>query len=669
MPYNLSIVDEKIETLELPGIAASWTDANIANSVNRIGEFKVYTVTINSDISIASTSFYVQPALFAQKTKPNLTTGVPPYFYSCQSVGTITPGATIVSTYNGGALPTAEVGKIQYVWIKTVSSTQFQVIIAWYMGVDKEGYLDPNLYTNHDYFLKNKRTNPNELDTTGNSVYDSTSIDIRAYIYLQNTVAPGIYGSIDINQQRGFKGGFYNKGTHGAAPYFSAAAWVAKINSVAGNSFSTILNTDVEFSCVCPSGLNTTVVMHLIHVNSYDDTVQFQTNYGMDTKFIDSGESNSTKIIGAFTGPVLVGGSTYKWTFKIDKNNIVSGEIYRMIAIVRYNNFPTNYEVTSFISDEYLVNADVPYNGGGISISGILGDVKSNYTGNQLTACIEERMRSRIVFDFAADSWKDNVFNRLGITTVNDPRRYLTFIEFTIKEEYNVSSYPGIFREIYDYRFATKTGATSYTAKTGIDITETGATQLTFIAEWRNRWESAQPNIESWVNGVQQLVPLGNQDWGGKTDMLVEWKFHFYYDDYVTPFTDIISFTQKLTVRDYVDDTVLKIVAQNPPFDTKEFWCNGEEMCLQGEIVDTGVINPADVYRLITNVDGNPGGLSTLLEEEAWVPPILGQSTNNIVYAQDQDFDAVGGVAEFCLDESNLVVGQEYKVTVLAKKS
>lgn len=670
MPYTLSISAEKIETLELPGLAVSWTDSSIANSVNRIGEFKVYTVTVDSDISIANTKIHIQPALFAPKTKPNLTSGIPPYYYFCQTPASITPGATIICSYNGGALPNALTGQIQYVWVKTVSSTQIQVIIAWYMGVDKEGYLDPTLYNNHDYFLKNRRLNPTELDTTGNSVYDSTSIDIRAYVYVENAAAPGLYGNLDINQQRGFKGGFYNKGTHGVAPYFTTPAWVTKINSIAGTSFSTALDTDIEFSCVCPSALNTTLVIHLIRTNSYDNTVHFQTNYGMDTKYIDSLEADSTKIIGAFTGPTLVSGSTYKWTFKIDKDNITIGEAYRMIAIVRYNNFPTNYEVTSFISDEYTVTADVPYNGGGLTFTGRIGDIKTQYSGNELTSTIEERMFAKLTIDYAADAWKNHLASRLGLTTTNDLRRYLIGVEFTIKNVFTIpTGYTDYFGEVYDVRVMSKTGPLTYATKTGIDIISASDTELVLRAEWRNRYEDYLANYASLINGIYYFPGSSNQDWGG-LNLLAEWKLILFYDDYVTPFTDEIIFTQKFTVKDYVDpSSVMTISAQNSPFDTKEFWCPGEEMCLQGEVIDIATIPNADSYYLITNIEEEPGSITTIEESEQWTAALLGSLTTPKIYNQEDYFgETTVDKALFCVDEELLEIGKDYKISVIAKK-
>lgn len=666
MGYNLTLIETKLETVSETGglTQAQWIDAAIANSVNRIGEFKRMYLKFNTDVTnIASTNIYINPGNYLPKSAVNPIIGAGSTFWVCQTAPS--PIGTYICNYQS-SLSTPLTGKIQAVRVVVVSVTQFIVEIDWIETADNQGFTNPPNYDNHSRLLKDTFINPNELSPSGSSVYSDTNIDFRTYIYLEKAGAPGLFGSIDVNPQFGYKSGFYNLGTHGVAPYFTTPQFILKINGASGSSISSLQDTVGEFRCdspVVPSSL----LLRIIRSDKFDDSVQFQANYDMDSKWIDVTESNSTRIIGPFSGPTLVAGSTYKWNFKIDKNSVVNGQKYRLIAIVRYNNFPTNYEVTSFISDELDVNPDVPFDGTGLTFSSRVGDIKTLYAGADLTSTIEERMTSRCTFDFPANQWKNDILARLGLTTSNDPRRYLTEIEFTIYQTYTDSF--GVWKQVYDYRFTSKIGPISYQPKSGIFIDDSVSDRLVFSANWRNRYESNVVNISTTLNGSPYILGANSTQYWGNKQMYIDWRFKFYYDDYVTPFTDYIVYTQKFFVKDYVADTVLKIVAQNPPFDSKEFWCAGEEMCLQGEIVDVGTINPADIYRSIVNIDPLPGSIGTIEESELFLAPILGATTTPKIYNQDVDYDSISGIALFCVDEELLIIGQGYKVSVIAKKS
>lgn len=681
MAYTLTLKSLEVITLPEHSVAVptpSWVDAAITNSKNRMAEKKRIDIVVSSDINITNTTIYIDPALFVPVSFVNVNSGIPPSYWS------VTLGPSYVGTYfcsfasPGDPLPfPGRVNAVLLTPLGLVGSTyDFKIQIFYIQSYDVENYTTPALDDNHSRLLKDKRSNPVELSVTGASVYNNTTIDFRCYVYLQNTGAPGNFGNLEINPAYGYKAGFYNKNTHGAAPYFTTPQFILTRNSATVNSVASTMDTAVEFRCTSPV-VPSALVIKMIRTDTKDQTVQWEANYELDVNEITAFGVSSTKIKTPFTGPTLVAGITYKWTFNIDKTTIVSNASYRLIAIVSYNNFPANYEVNSFISDEYLVNEDIPYNGAGLTQTATIGDNHIEWTGNDLTASIEERMFSRLVLDFPANQWQNDIFARLGIVTSNDPVRYLTAVEFTIYETY--SDFFGAHKQVYDYRFMPKVKSASYLSGTGISINTSVADQITLFAEWRNRYEGYIPNIASYLNGT--LDPFGitsTQYWGGK-QMFVEWKLTFFYDDYITPFTDNVVLTQKMFVRDYVPDTVLKITAQNPAFDTKEIWCPGEDMCLQGEIVDIATINPADGYNLIVNVDDDPGSITTIEEAEDWATNIyLTQLQSPKVYNEESVYEETTPLmALFCIDEeliatdpvSDSLVNKDIKITVFAKRT
>jgi hypothetical protein len=643
------------------------------NCPSVIGEKKLLKLTVDSDKNIKNSNIYINPGLFLPNSYVNSIVGKGDSYWAVTLGSSISLGLNLACNYQSPSTPLPLPGKINAVFVQPITNFQFIVWIYFIHSYDVLDYTTPQFDVNKDRLLVEKRQGATE-DATATSIYSSVNNDIRTYIFMEDTGAPGNFGSLEWNPQYGYGAGFYNKGKYGVAPYFTNPQFLLTRNGVTVNGFSFIQDTDVEFRCDSPIA-TPALVVKCIRTDTNDQTVQWETNYELDVAEITGVGVSTVKFKTPYTGPTLVAGTTYKWTFKIDKTTLVSGYKYRLIAIVYYNNPPTNNEVTSFLSDEFDTNADVPYFGSWTDISGKIGDNKLLYTGNDLTATIEERMISELSIDISANSFAADILNRLGIVVPNDIRRYLTEVNFTIKEEYYLSGYPGIFQEFYDIRVSKKVNPTTYESGKGITLDFYSTPNIIKLtAQWRNRYEANVTNISSVANGVPTSTPQSTQYWGAK-NLLVEWKLQLDYDDYITPFTDIIVFTQKLFVKDYQPDTILKITAQNPPFDTKLFWCPGEDMCLQGEIADPIVIDPALGYYLITNIDPAPGSISTILEAEAWNPALLGQLTTPFIYAQEQFFEQTTPLkALFCIDETALTAdsetstGNEYKVSVIAKK-
>lgn len=680
MPITLTVTQTRIRPyLEYSGSPAiDYADANISLSENRIAEAKYLILDITSNTTLANLQFWVNPALFIAKAASLPFSGIPPTFYSY--IVPASPSAGLYTmAYQSPSNINPLTGQNYTVEFEYITSLTFRLWILFYNTCDSEGFTDPTVVNNHSRFFKDAVSNPNELTEAGTNIYSSSTIDLRVYIYARHVIATGLFGSLDHNPGYGYKAGFYGKNAQGAAPYFTNPTWVLERLSTPVSSFSPVLDTDITFTCdsaVAPSAM----VLRVIREDKIDDTVDFISNYEMESSEIVTGGATVGKIKAPFVGPTLVGGTTYSWTFSIDSSLVNYGENYRMIAIVYYYNYPVAVKVNTFISDSIPVNADQPYDGNGFTFTGRIADTLYQYAGNFLTCSIEERMFSKLKMSFSANKWKNDILARLGLTVANDPTRYLTKVEFTIKSpETMVTGFSNPFGEIYDYRVLTRTtrggGAPRYIGS-GISMDTSVTDEYTFIADWRNRYESDQANYASLINGVLYYPGGSNQNWATGSlafppHLELEWKFTFYYDDYITPFTDYIVYTQKMVVRDYVADTILKITAQNNPFDSKDFWCSGEYMCLQGEIVDSVLINPTDNYFLITNIDPLPGNIATIKEAEVFVPyqTTLSQLTTAEIYDQEMIYgSSTALMGKFCVDETLLPLG-DYKITVLAKRS
>ena len=167
MAYTLTLTETKLETLtETTGSTPTWIDAAIANSVNRIGEFKRMSLKITSSQVINNTKFYINPGLFLPAAFINTIVGTGSTYWTCTTAAAITPFASITCAYTSPSVLNNLPGKIQGVRIITNSTTEFVVQIEWIETYDVGSYTDPASDDNHSRLLKDIRTNPLELDTT-----------------------------------------------------------------------------------------------------------------------------------------------------------------------------------------------------------------------------------------------------------------------------------------------------------------------------------------------------------------------------------------------------------------------------------------------------------------------------------------------------------------------
>lgn len=662
---GLTLNNRSVKTLLPDGtVYKTWTDSEIANSKNRIGEKKVFEASFTSDTDLSGMNIFINPALFLPIGYVNTITGAGNFFWSYPL-----PDSAAIGTYPCNYQGTGfNEGKNYYVEVEVVSVMapfQFKVRVYFFQIYDVNTYLNPSSMDESNALLKDRLSNPSQLTVSGSSIYTDVNTDGRMYVYIEKRTDASVKGSMEI-KFGDYKAGFYAKDEHQAAPYFSGPVWA--LTGIVNGKLNTAASTKVVFSITSPV-IVSKVVMWIIRTDAHFPLgVNFYDYYEADwNEIMDPGGSNGPKIIGPMSAPEKQGASTtWNSEFYIDPALIVGGAKYRFIAVVYQDDLAyTDLEVNSFISDEILVNTSVPYTGGGLDFTGFLYDYNREFTGNSLSCVIEERMRSKLQIDFAADKWKNDILDRLGLTVPNDIRKYLTQITFQIYDQV-VDINLGVIRNIYDERIAYRVNQTTYTGNNGLSLTF-GTDTANFKADWRNRYEANTQAIRTEINGILWSSILSNQYWGG-TIKKIDWILLFVYDDYAYPFSDTMTFTQALTVADYVGGVgaPLSIEAQTEADEEKDFWCPGDEFCLQASLTEE---NPSD-YSLITNIEPDPGSIYTIEEAEAWAGAQLVQLTSPKIISQEILYSSTSlQKAKWCIDTDELELDTTYKVSALAKKT
>ena len=634
---------------------AQYNDAAITNSKNRIGELKRVKYSFTSTANIFVYKFYINPGLFMNKSAPPVAMPGLRYYY-VQPTGVGLHNAS----YNALGATFPNIDKLYNVYLVASSATAFDIYIEYYQSYDHEGFLEPNIGDNQSHLLKDKKSSTSILNVSGSSIYNDTNIDLRMLLYAEHLTVSTDNASYDYNSGYGYKAGFYQKGNTNVSPYFTNPGMFLQRSSGLVTSLSSVEDTIVSFGISSPSFPVQYMVATIIRTDKTDNTVDFATNYELQQVLVDPITPATSKLKSFVSVVPLFGG--YWCQFKVDKTGLILGAKYRIIMHSYYNNFPTNYEVDAFMSDEFEVNADVPYTGNGFDISARLRDLFHGYAGNQLTCSIEERIRSEITLDYMDDyginMYFRDIYNRLG-KTINDVSRYLASITFTI---YDTASTPGQ-RHVVDQRTMYKAGPGMYIGRNGFSVTfNTG--NIALQADWRNRYEAGQLNNMTYdvVTGVA-MGQLSNQYWGGRS-FFIEWSLNYYYDDYITPFTDEVIIQQQMTVKDY--SSCVQIHAQNPPDEDKAFWCPEDIMCLRSEFTCGGGVPPVQ-YHLVTTIEPDPGSITTIKENEVFSPVILPQQTTPLIYNQEDRYNAtLANNAKFCVDVASLTL-TDYKITAFAK--
>lgn len=645
------------------GIPLYSFPANAAMSkLPRAGEYKRLSVQFTSSISLNSHTILFSPALFFNQSASS------PYNSPIDPVENwsfVNDASSTVGTYNmfcNASFPTTnDLLRNFTATIQIISSTQFIISLLYYQGCDVEGYMQSGLINNHVKLLKDKVSSSTELNVSGNSVYTQSGYGAIFFVKTEDLSITNGSTKQSINYKfTDYEAGFYGKNNLNTSPYFTNPVW--EFYDPSNNSVGTILgaqNTLVRFKIDSATNIYK-IFAWLIRTDKFDNTVDMLTNY--DKSFIDvvtaiSGTLDN-KLISPSLAPVLVSGTTYKCEFTIDYTTLVQGEKYRLIAIV-YDDFNegTPQHCNSFISEEYTISKVNQFDGNGYNITGSLKDYQQEFTGNDLTCIVEERLKGSVNIDYSSNAFSNDMLNRLGLTVANDIKRYLTKMTVLVYEDL------GTTRQIFEQQQIVKIDPINYSTNNKISANFT-TNNVSLTYDFRVRYESWFQNLQTLIGGVPLVTPSANQNWAGR-DLRIEYQFELFYDDYVSPFSDIIKFIQKLTPKDYSNDVI--IYEENGNILTgNEYYCNTDEACFKALLN----VSPQEEYKLITNVELSPGDSNLIEENEVWgaVIDLPKLNTNKILTQEEQYSETETNYSKFCINALNFYVNLPYKISAIAKK-
>jgi hypothetical protein len=451
------------------------------------------------------------------------------------------------------------------------------------------------------------------------------------------------------------RGAYYGAADTGAAADYQNGTFIFKRGGSPVTDLSTLQDTDVEFYAdAVLTGNMTRCVLYIFRTDTTDNNVTF-------TQCIELSVATAGTPGGAWVAPtaapVNIGGITFKATGAIDKTYLTHPGCYRVIAIA-YDETGGSYASTSFISDQLCTTNNKPYDGNGWNEQFVVSDFHKTYPAETLTCTVEERLQVVLDLDYSYNQWANDIFNRLGLVVPNDIRRYLTQVRVLVYEERTDQA--GILYTTYrrdyfvDVTLAQNPNGT-FTTQNGMQFTA-GLNAAALIYDFRVRYESHIQNLYTDYDGVVQPLPLANQNWGGR-NLTCEIQLEFYYDDYVTPFTDRVIYRTYLKPKAYVTSPL--------SIDAKSVVCSGLTKCYKPTL--DGSITDPENYRLIVTLEPLNGLSTTLGENEEYAQGILPQLDISAVVSQDVPYAAGTGLANFCIDTGMLNSGFTYKVVALAK--
>jgi hypothetical protein len=657
MAMNINYIDFKVAVL-LPNGTEYIKDYVSSVPFPTIGEKKRAIMSFTTDYNMANVNLWIKFALFNQgifSVSPSIAKS--PMDYAITFPPTITAGTYPIaficpSGLNSNVQQNAEANLI------IVDSTHFRIEFDFYQIYDELSYQNTSIQDNHSKLLKDCSVATSELTLSSNkNCYNSNLSKLCTTFRFEKGA-----DFSDISMSSVWNSSFYNRNPINNSPYFNTPVWTLERTTPVTN-LSTITNTNVKFNINGATAV-TKILGWIIRTDNFDNTVFMFDNYEADFKdIISTNPDLNDKIIAPIVDISLLSGSTYEVQYTIDASKLVGGAKYRLIAIV-YNN--VGLKSNSFISDEYIVDHVPCFDGAGFNLIGSLSDYDREFTGSDLECVIEERIKSKIYFDYTANQWADDILDRLGITTSNDFRRYLTKVKFDIYDENNVVGL-GVVRNYYISETSNKYGINSYTSVNGMNLDFTNIDEPIFSFDWRNRFENNIDCLLTTIDNVPVTPVQAKQYWGGKT-LKVRWQLFFYYDDYATPFEDIIEMFQQIRVLDYGNMKVLHYNVDGIRSNWNETanCCQGDEFCMGG-VLDNSL--DAIDRRLIVNICPNLASVNNLEEAEAWVGDELPQMTTMSITNEDIDYTTIytKKAARFCIDTSNLSVNS-YKISAMAKK-
>jgi hypothetical protein len=618
----------------------SYVDGAIAGSINAIGEKKrlIFDYEVGVYDSLEGYVLYVNMALFMPKVILNPINKRGEIYWQAVMPDSIVGASSIVADLVSTAtFIQKEAFKNYQVSIEIVDSRNFQVVVDFYNTFDVLGYMTNELaLMNKDRFVKDRYNNANELTLAGQSIYTNTNYDGRIYVYAESKVDNTDYGSVETLF------GDYKANWYGGYPYLYGnepdVTFSYFVNGIQVQTLSNVYPTKVKVAIQAPDYMPV-LYIQAFKKNKTDNTIDFVENASVESKKIEAGQPNGNIIIGPFVTPTdpFGFGGYYEAEFYINPEYVELGDDVYLIAML-YNS-PTTDVVSSFIAKTPPVAGEVPYDGGGMNFSGELIDYYRSYSGNDLTCAMEERMLSKVAITYGGDLYKNDIFNRLGIVVPNNILTYLTKIRFKIYENAPVAAYNPYQptpQEILNYldereMVKQKNNPSIFSGQTGEFAAIVGTEAITLYGYWRNRYESNVDCIRSVIDGVDYGSKLMSQYWGGH-NLTVEWQLEFFYDNIDSPFTDIVVHRQTIRVKDYLTD--IQITAQTAEDEAKDSRCLTDDLKYQTEYTPP----TAEEYRVVNNIEVNPGSISTIEEADSWTSPTLTQKTTTKIPIASQEY-------------------------------
>lgn len=664
MPKSFDIIntDIKLFTIKPDGTEA-FELPNTHWDRNRIGEYKKLKLYFNtapySPQSIAGLTIYFTPALFLQTGAGNTFAGGKPTEYWSFTVDAgATPG-TYLMVRNPLIVTPIELTNNYEVEIVISDTDDFQIHIKYFQLYDLNSFINSNLEQNRFKLLKDRAANASTLTVSGNSVYNNAAYTAQFYVYIQDDSNTLVNSNLQF-QVNNYEAGFYAKNSHETAPYFTNETFSLSDGT---NPVSTLMlgqDTQLEFT-FDSLGFPDTVFLWLIRVDTNDNTVDFIQNY--DASFIDCLTTVGTATIdnkfkSPSTGVTLVGGTTYKVNVWIDNTLLNFNETYRIIAIPYYTATLTEFNVNSFISDEYVVSQLPNFQGDGLTFTGSITDYLNEYFGNDLICIIEERLKSKLDVSYYYNGFAGDIFNRLGLTIANDIRRYLINVKVEVFETIGTTT------QLFDTLTASKIDPVTYQQPTGLTLTFNDE-NLVIEYDFRVRYESWVTNLQTSISGVPLANPNDNQNWANR-DLTIRFTLELFYDDYAVPFSDFITFDQVIHPKDYEPDVIEIMNEDNSAINDDTYYCLDEDSCLKAEL--TLPYDDEENYKLITTVEKSPGSITTIEEHETFTGELTQETTTKIISQEENYSETETNFGKFCLDNSEFFVNEVYKISAIAKK-
>jgi hypothetical protein len=647
---NISRTIENLNTGNIYGTEAYMT--SIADSKNFFGEKKKLEFVYTSTEELGGYNLFINMALFMPVNAINPITKRGTVYWECALPEALAPGVYPCNLNSTAAIYNFIAFKNFSMEVEIIDDTTFIIRSEFYLTMDLLRYMDSFMgINNRDRFFKDRMNNPDDISESTGSIYGGANADGRVYIYAEFAGDSGDFGSIETEF-----GGF-------TAEYLDAGGSITDVEySVDSQVTDTIVvdkSTKIRMIIDCPVFTLESAWVLVFKHNKTDNTIDFIENYQSETLYIFPYAPDGNIITGPYQEPqpeALIGPDAYSIEFYVNGLNIEAGEEVGFI-VMGYDAGGENGGV--FYSKVGPGKGGLEFNGEGFTMMGRLSDCESEYTGDNLTCTIEERMASEMIIQFPFDQYKNDILNRMGLVITNNITTFLTKVKFTIYENTTLPfPFFGAVKNVLDERTLTKVNG----QYVGGNITMTNIPdQMNLKAFWRNRWEENINCVYSLINSINYGSFETNQDWGGKT-LTIEWELTFFYDTLITPFTDIVRYDQQIFVRDY--SPLVEIHTQDPDQDDLNYLCSNENICLYAQFVEP----PGDNYKLITFIDNNPGSILTIEENEVWSPAEFGPLVSNKFASQEENFgDSTANQAKFCLVSSLLTDNVTYKVSTIAK--